>query len=367
MPTHHHNPHPLIIDGHNDTVLRFYGAELLGIELPSFFEKNSVTHIDLPRARAGGLGGGFFAMYTPNEVKWPDEDAEPGAGEDESAETNYQTPLPPMVDHNFALKVTFGMMRKLLAWEKESDGQIKIVRNSAELAHCLKNGIFGIIMHIEGAEAIDENFDSLHIFHQVGLRSIGPVWSRPTIFGHGVPFNFPDTPDIGDGLTDLGKQLIRECNQLNILVDLSHLNLKGFRDVAAISTAPLVCTHSGAHAMAASPRNLLDEQLDAIKATNGVTGINYHVPFLRQDGRRTIKTSVTEIVRHVAYVADRIGVEHVALGSDFDGAKMPDDLVDVAGQPRIIAALHAHGFNEVEISKIAHGNWLRVLSDTWGS
>ena len=367
MPTSPTNP--LIFDGHNDTVLRFYGAERLGIELPSFFERNDKTQIDFPRARAGGLGGGFFAIFTPNAFKVPkqnENDDYPGSGDD-SAEFSYTTPLPPQIDQVYSLQVTIGMMRKLLDWEAQSDGQIKIVRTASELQHCLDNGIFAIIMHIEGAESIDTNFDSLHIMYQAGLRSLGPVWSRPTNFGHGVPFNFPSSPDTGEGLTKAGKRLVRECNRLGVLIDMSHLNLKGFWDIAEISDAPLVCTHSGVHACCPSPRNLLDDQLDAIKQSNGLTGINYHVGFLRQDGQSKKETMLTEIVRHAAYVAEHIGVDHVALGSDFDGAKMPDDLVDVTGQPKLIEAFREHGFSESEIVQIAHGNWLRVLAETWKS
>ena len=222
-----------------------------------------------------------------------------------------------------------------------------------------------MIIHFEGAEAIDTNLDALHVFYQAGLRSLGPVWSRPTKFGNGVPFNFPATPDIGKGLTKAGKRLIKACNELGIMIDMSHLNEKGFWDVAKISDAPLVCTHSNAHACAPSPRNLLDKQLDAIKETGGVTGMNYHKGFLRADGRSNKETSLTEIVRHAAYIAERIGVDHVTLGSDFDGASMPEDLKDAAGLPKLIDAFRTHGFNEEEIAKIAHGNWLRVLRQTW--
>ena len=105
------------------------------------------------------------------------------------------------------------------------------------------------VMHMEGAEAIGPDLDALHVLHAAGLRSLGPVWSRPTIFGHGVPFRYPGDPDTGPGLTPLGRDLVRACDELRILVDLSHLNAKGFDDVAALSTAPLVATHSNAHAV----------------------------------------------------------------------------------------------------------------------
>ncbi len=133
-------------------------------------------------------------------------------------------------------------------------------------------------------EAIDTRLEALDVFHAAGLRSLGPVWSRPNAFAHGVPFDFPRGPDTGPGLTAAGKRLVQACNRLGVLVDLSHLNEAGFWDVARISDAPLVATHSCAWALASSPRNLTDAQLDAIRASGGIVGINFHKGFLRADG-----------------------------------------------------------------------------------
>ncbi len=160
---------------------------------------------------------------------------------------------------------------------------------------------------------------------------------------------------------------MKACNRLGVLIDLSHLNEAGFWDVSRLSDAPLVATHSCAWALASSPRNLTDAQLDAIRASGGIVGVNFHKGFLRADGNADETTSLTEIVRHARYIADRIGVEHVGLGSDFDGAKMPEDLGDVTGLPRLLAALRAAGFDEGDVRGIAHGNWLRVLEATWGA
>lgn len=143
--------------------------------------------------------------------------------------------------------------------ESASNGEIKIVRTVDELESCLHNGTFAILLHIEGAESIDTEFHSLYVLYQMGLRSLGLVWSRPTAFGSGVPFKFPASPDIGPGLTSYGKVLVKQCNQLGILVDLSHLNEKGFWDVASLSDALLVATYSGVHELSKSPRNLTDK------------------------------------------------------------------------------------------------------------
>lgn len=358
---------PLIFDGHNDTLLLFYKEKILGKPARSFFERSEMGHIDFPRAVEGGLGGGFFAIFNPNEIKPPTGEKMPG--EDEEAQGSdyaYTLPLPEPVRYGHAMQMTMGMLRLLFEWEKGSNGRLQIVRTAAELEASLAQQIFAVILHFEGAEAIDTNLDGLYIFYELGLRSLGLVWSRPNAYGHGVPFNFPASPDIGAGLTDHGRNLVKACNELGVLVDLSHLNEKGFWDVADLSTKPLVCTHSGAFAMCASPRNLTDKQLDAIAETGGVTGVNYHTGFLRADGRAYLPTSVTEIVRHAAYIAERIGVAHVVLGSDFDGARMPTELHDVTGLPHLLEAFRAHGFSEEEIAQIAYGNWVRVLKETWG-
>jgi membrane dipeptidase len=220
---------------------------------------------------------------------------------------------------------------------------------------------------MEGAEAIAPDLSNLEHWYARGLRSIGPVWSRANAFASGVPFRFPSTPDIGPGLTDAGRALVSACNRLGILVDLSHLNEAGFWDVAALSSAPLVATHSNAHALCPASRNLTDAQLDAIRDSGGLVGVNFAVTFLREDGIQVPDTPLSEIVRHVLYLAERMGIDHVALGSDFDGAVVPLELGGAAGLPKLVDALRAAGFDDAAVAKITHENWLRILRATWRS
>lgn len=344
-----------IIDGHNDTILDLHQPEQ-GKER-SFFNQSEHGHIDLPRARLGGLAGGFFALFAPSPKDVTASVPHPETGE--------EILMPAAAEHQEALPFTLAMAARLFRLEREAAGQVKIVRTVAELTDCLERNILAIIFHIEGAEAIDPNLDTLYILHQAGLRSLGIVWSRANVFACGVPFHFPLYPDVGPGLSDAGRALVQTCNELGIMLDLSHLNEKGFWDVAHLSQAPLVATHSCAHALCPSARNLTDKQLDAVGESGGIVGINYHVGFLRTDGDSKAETSLSEIVRHLTYIADRIGIDHVALGSDFDGATMPGDLKDVAGLPKLIAALQAHGYDEAALRKIAYQNWLRVLGQTW--
>jgi membrane dipeptidase len=191
------------------------------------------------------------------------------------------------------------------------------------------------------------------------------VWSRPNAYGHGVPFAFPASPDSGPGLTDAGFEIVQECNRLGILVDLAHLNERGFWDAAAVTDAPVVVTHGAAHRLSPCSRNLTDEQLDAIGESGGVVGLNFHVGFLRSDGLRDPDTPLRVMVDHIDYMVDRIGIDHVALGSDFDGATMSQYLGDVAGLPKLIGELQQAGYDDSALRKLTLENWLRVLGDTW--
>ncbi len=352
-----------VLDGHNDTLTQIRNAA--PDRRRDFLTRSALGHIDLPRARDGGFAGGFFAIFTaspdwdrtPRPLLGPDGAAVPGGR---------SVALPPRLDRRSALAYTLATMSDLFRIEAGSNGAVRVARTAADVRRCLDEGTVAAILHIEGAEAIDTRLEALDVFHAAGLRSLGPVWSRPNAFAHGVPFDFPRGPDTGPGLSAAGRRLVRACNRLGILIDLSHLNEAGFWDVARASDAPLVATHSCAHALSASPRNLTDAQLDAIGDSGGLVGVNFHKGFLRSDGESDRPTSMTEIVRHARYVADRIGVEHVALGSDFDGARMPDDLHDVSALPALLEALREGGFGEPEVRSVAHGNWLRVLQETWG-
>ena len=351
-----------LLDGHNDTLLHL-ALKNPGSEETFFSGRDG--HIDLPKAKAGGLAGGFFAMFVPTrnwkkEIRW----RELGPKKPRVSK-GWDVPLAKRVDQKEALNAIMAMMATAFRMEKISKGEFKIVRTHRQLASAMERGVLAAILHMEGAEALKKDLDALGVLHEAGLRSLGPVWSRSNAFGHGVPFNFPDPPDIGAGLTDLGKELIRMCNQLRILVDLSHLNEKGFWDVSAITDAPLVATHSGAHSLCASPRNLTDDQLYAIGESGGIVGVNFARAFLRKDGLGNRQTPMTEIVRHVEYIAEKIGIDHVALGSDFDGTQVPQDLGDVSGLQNLMQAMRVRGIKGRSLTKVAHGNWLRVLKETW--
>jgi membrane dipeptidase len=274
--------------------------------------------------------------------------------------------MPPPMTLEYAQRATLGMVAAFYRLMAAGDGALRAIRSAAELRRCLTDGVFAMQLHFEGAEAIDPELDALEVYHQAGLRSLGIVWSRPNRFGHGVPFAFPSSPDVGPGLTDLGKDLVRACNRLRIMLDLSHLNEAGFWDVAALSDAPLVATHSNAHVLCPASRNLTDKQLDAIRDSDGLVGLNFHVGFLRPDGARDPATPLSLMADQIAYLVERLGIERVAFGSDFDGATMPAALADAAALPNLIAELRARGYDDAALRKLATDNWLRVLERTWG-
>jgi membrane dipeptidase len=349
---------PPVFDGHNDTLVALHCPGPDGDR--SFLERSSRGHVDLPRALEGGFAGGFFAIFVP-----PSESSHDMVGPLAFGEEGYAIPLPPPLDLAYAQRFTRAVMADLFRLETQSGGKLRVVRNVDEITDCLGRGVIAAVLHFEGAEAIDPDLDALDAFYAAGLRSLGIAWSRPNAFATGAPFRFPSSADIGPGLSERGKELVRVCNKLGIMLDLSHLNERGFWDVAALSDAPLAVTHTAAHALCPSTRNLTDKQLDAVGASGGVVGVIFFAGNLRADGHQEADTPMAEIVRHVDYIAGRIGIDHVALGSDFDGSTIPAELGDVAGLPKLVGALRAAGYNEASLRKVTHENWLRLLGQTW--
>lgn len=364
-----------IFDGHNDSILRFpspvdesddgmtvdrfldgYGTEKTsGSETPP-----EPGHLDLARARRAGFGAGMFAIFvrpcpetTPREDRW-----------DDSGDSLRLEPPPPL-EPRYARWVTNERLDQLERLVEASDGQMRLVESVDELRTCLREGVVGVVVHFEGAAAIDPDLGNLDAYYERGLRSLGLVWSRSNQFGHGVPFEHPASPDTGPGLTDAGMDLVSRCNDLGIVVDLAHCNENGFWDVVDVSSDPLVVSHAGAHEICPSSRNLTDEQLGAIANSGGIVGVTFAASAIRPDGEHDPRTGVGQLVDHFEYVVDRVGVDHVGFGSDFDGATIPDAVGDVTGLPVVVDELRNRGYDESSLEKIARENWLRVLQESW--
>ncbi len=353
------NQLPLIFDGHNDVLLKLFNMKDNNSHR-KFLDGYDEGHLDLPRMRKGGFGGGFFAIYIPSDLDLASLMAE-------MSKPSYDIALPEEIPFDVALPIAVAKAAILSRIERESEGAVKICMNSAQLRQCFENNTLAVIMHVEGAEAIGEDFSGLEVLYRAGLRSIGPVWSRPTRFGHGVPFRFPASPDTGPGLTDLGKELVRVCNEFRMVVDLAHLNEAGFWDVAKLSDAPLIVTHSNAHALCELTRNLTDRQLAAVRDSGGVVGLNFATSAIRADGQSTSETAIEDMIRHLDYLIKHVGIDGVAMGSDFDGATIPDEIVDVSGLPALRKKMRQAGYDEATMKKLCHENWFDVLERTFGS
>lgn len=333
-----------IFDGHNDALARLWaqgddhGRTFLEPGAPRPDPPRSrygrhwpYDHLDLPRARAGGLTGGLFAAFVPPRRRAPRSQRSALA----------------------AVLAQAAILRRM-------------DRASPHLTQCRTAGEveaapgLAVILHLEAADAIDPGLAALEVLHAAGLRSLGLVWSHPNAFATGAPFR-RGTAEEGPGLTDAGRALVRACDELGILIDVSHLNAAGLRDVAATSRNPFVASHSNVHALAPTSRNLTDDQIAVIAERGGVVGVNLGTPFLRADLKRDPATPVEAVAHHLEALAERMGEDGPAIGSDLDGAGPPAAIGDAAGLQAIPATLRARGWTPAAVVKTARSNWLRVL------
>ncbi len=306
----------------------------------------------------GGCAGGGCAGCGP-----------PDAGVDSGfalTTDGYAVAMPDPPELAYARSLTDAMIACAHTIASALPGEVKLCRTVADIRASMAAGALAMVLHLEGAEAIDVDLEGLETYHSAGVRSIGPVWSRRNPFGNGVPFQYPGSPDIGPGLTRAGFALVRACNRLGVMLDVSHLNAAGFWDVARSSRSPLVATHSNAHAVCPVPRNLTDDQLRAIRDSGGLVGVCLSVSELRPDGHNDSDTPLSDVMRHVEHLLGILGPSGVAIGSDLDGAVLPEAIGDASGLARLPAAMLDRGYDADLIRKLCHANWLDVLERCWG-
>ena len=344
-------------DGHNDALLRLLRSTSVD-PVGEFLAGGPKGHIDLPKAAAGHFVGGFFALYSPSVAAPTDFNNMTGE--------SYALDMPPRLTLGEAQPPICAMIATLMRVIRRSNGRVALCTTSSDIEAAIDRQSLAVILHLEGADAIDEDLHLLEVLYAAGLRSLGPVWSRNNVFGSGVPFHFPAGPDLGDGLTAAGRRLVQACNELKIMGDLSHITEKGFFDVARLSKAPLVATHSNAHALCPSPRNLTDRQLAAIRDSGGMVGLNFATCFPRSDGQMRPDTPIDLMVRQLDYLLEKLGENHVGLGSDFDGAIVPEEIGSAAGLGALYAALEGHGYSREHLTKIGSTNWIDVIRRTIG-
>jgi len=336
-----------VVDGHNDALLRVWRTG------GSLRERSAEGQLDLPRMRDGGIAAGFFAVFVPAEDERPDYSASLRRTTD-----GYQIPLDPPLPAGRGEQIA-----EELAAIFARD--LTPVLTVSDLERCVAGDEVGAILHLEGAEPIAPDLGNLESWRERGMRSLGLAWSRPNAFACGVPFCYPGTPDTGPGLTDAGHALVRACNELGIMVDLSHLTEAGFTDVARLSAAPLVVTHAAAHALTPIPRNLTDAQLDAVRDSGGLVGVFFDRTMTHPHAEIDADTSFEVLLDHVEHLAERMGVDHVALGSDYDGCTPVAAVGDASKVQTLFEGLAARGWPDDDLRALGHRNWLRVLGATW--
>jgi membrane dipeptidase len=335
---------PPVFDGHEDFITAIKprgnvfgprgGRDFLADGAESTeTEAEKRGHVDLPRAMRGGLGGCFTSIYLSNE----------------RAEFN-------------ALGYAMDEMNDVFRISDRSEGHFRICRTVSDIRKAWAEDAFASVFMFEGADPISWSLKELRVFYEAGLRCIAPTWSRSTIFAHGVAFggHLPQT-----GLTDLGRELVHECNRLGIILDVSHINPAGFWDMIRESSDPIVATHSSVKAISPHVRNLDDEQIKALADKGGTMGINFANIFLRPDMQPNNDTPLDVVVSHFEYIINLVGEDHVSFGSDFDGTDIPEFIKDAEGLHHILRELQRRGLSEAAMEKVCNGNFLRVAEAVW--
>jgi membrane dipeptidase len=240
-----------------------------------------------------------------------------------------------------------------LALEKQEPTKVRILRSRADLTDVLENSeLLGVLLLIEDAIGISPELTNLSELYQKGVRAIGPVWNKDTHFGGGT--------DTDAGLTEAGKKLLAGMEQLGIALDTAHMNPTDFKDALENFHGIIINSHTCARALTEHRRNLSDEQLQALAARGAVAGVAFVPSFLNIDEKAA---TIDDVKQHLDHMVKVMGIEHVALGSDFDGMSYPKcarGLEDASHLGAFVEMLR-HTYSSEEIEKIAYKNWLRML------
>ncbi|MCR9122769.1 MAG: dipeptidase [Phyllobacteriaceae bacterium] len=347
-----------IFDGHNDLLYRLW--ETADHDGGAFLSSDGHGHIDLARARSGGFAGGLFAVFADNP-EFEQALASTGAL---AAPLSMDDIAPISQAHaSTVCRAQIAIAHRMSASRPDA---LRLCMSAGRIGQAMADGAVACVLHVEGLEMVDDPATQLPGLYDLGVRSVGPVWSRPNRFGHGVPFRYPADPDTGPGLTPAGFDLVDACEQMGILVDVAHMNAAGVADVASVAKKPFVSSHAGVHAICPASRNHTDDQLRTIANSGGLVGIVLNTDFIRSDGRADPDTHLSMFVDHIRHAIDLAGTEAVALGSDFDGGPVANDLPDCGALPALVRQMEVDGLNATDIEAVCHGNWLRVLKETIG-
>jgi membrane dipeptidase len=354
---------PILIDAHIDTVQRMLDGPVdISVRL-------SDGHVDVPRMRAGGVSAVFFAI-------WIDETYGPG--------TAYKRAMD-----------LIGAVRRLT----ETSRDVELVTTADGIRAAARRDKLAVLMGVEGGHAIENSLQKLEALYSQGVRYMTLTWNNANDWA-GASMDAGRT----GGLSDFGRQVVRRMNELGMLVDVSHVSDATFRDVLAATSRPVIASHSGCRALADHPRNLTDDQLRALAKNQGVVGIIFYPVFLDEDfhkqydqvnrrlqpefeairarypnqpgiadfevdkyrGRELQRADVPGIDRlldHIDHAVQVMGVDHVGLGSDFDGISvLPRPMKDATSLPLVVAGLQSRNYSDSDVRKICGENFLRVLS-----
>jgi membrane dipeptidase len=354
----------IVVDTHDDTTQRFFSSDFdLG-------KRNPTGAIDIPRMREGGLSAIFFSIWIDGRIMGPPA-------------------IQKALDQIDAVQQNVRKYSKDLAFARTAD--------DVRRAH--KQGKIAVLMGIEGGHMLGNDIRMVRIYSDLGVRYM----TLTHFYNNEWADSSTDKP-AHNGLTDYGKEIVREMNRQGMLVDISHVSDKTFYDALAVSKAPLIASHSSCRALCNHPRNMTDDMIKALAAKGGVIQINYEKSFIDQaykdaldksggvvammdrakkqcgNDEDCLATKMAEeekrataegklphvswerIVEHIDHVVKLVGPDHVGLGSDFDGADMPDGMEDVTHLPQITDALLKKGYSEADVRKILGENTLRVLA-----
>jgi len=307
----------VVVDLHCDTILDVQAGRR------RLDQRSTQGHVDLPRLREGGVDVQVFAMYVAPRFA--------ARGQARARE----------------------LMNAFHAVVRANASQIVHATTVADIERAQREGKVAAVMSIENGDALGADVAVLEEFYRQGVRMMGLTWNPSNALGDGA---------LGrqhDGLTDLGRSVLRRMEELGVVVDVSHLSEQSFWDALRSTRGPIIASHSNAAALHMHPRNLTDEQLRAIAQRGGVVGVNFYAGFL---GAATLD----RVLDHIDYLAKVMGVDHVALGSDYDGIpQAPAGLEDVSKLPKLTAGLQRRGYTTEQIHKILGSNALRVFRQVW--
>jgi membrane dipeptidase len=313
----------IVVDGHCDTL----GDVLEGKR--TLAERSALGHVDLPRLRAGGVTAQIFACFTP-------------VHEYHRSATRY------------AMRMLDGLH---LAIDAHPD-QLLLATSAGDIRRAKAESKIAGILGLEGAEPLGDSLAVLRGFHRLGVRVLGLTWNFRNDVADGVMEG-----RLAQGLSPFGLQVIEECNRLGVLIDVSHLAPAGLEDVLRVSQQPIIASHSNARALCDNPRNLSDAQIEAIAGHGGLIGVTFVDAFLH---RPASEAAVDHVLEHIDYLVRIAGPDHVMLGSDFDGADMPQGLEDATRYPVLTAGMAARGHSEAVIRGVLGQNFLRVFDKVTG-